>query len=241
MIISMSKVQLKYASSGARPVLRVPSSKSISNRLLILQSISNQRISIRNLSTADDTVLLSGILKNIRPGNEQWQEFHCGNAGTVFRFLTAYLAFTPGKFILTGDKAMEHRPVFPLVDALRHAGIQIDYRKTESYPPLEIHGKRLSSAPDIRIDAGLSSQFVSALLLVAPMTGMKLSIEGFPVSRPYVELTKHLLQQAGVPLSETSDGYQISRRGIQKQEFTIEADWSSAAPWYVLTALEKKG
>lgn len=238
----MNKIQLHYThSSVSGPVVTVPASKSISNRLLIMRAISNKRISIANLSTADDTVLLSGILENIKYGSAHWQEFHCRNAGTVFRFLTAYLAFTSGKFILRGDPAMERRPVYLLVDALRDAGIQINYRGKNGYPPLEIHGKPPDSPPNLRINASLSSQFVSALLLAAPVRGMNLTIEGTAVSRPYTRLTKNLLQQAGIPVDESPNGYQISARNIQAQRFIVEADWSSSAPWYVLTALEKKG
>lgn len=230
-----------YDSSGKEPLIRLPASKSISNQLLLLQALTNGGISITNLFQADDILLMADLLKKVQPGSPNLQTFHCKNAGTVLRFLTAYLAFTKGNFLLTGDPSMEKRPVYPLVDALTDAGADILYYRTYGFPPLLINGTSAPRNPEIKIHSEISSQFLSALLLIAPKIGLKLRITGKSVSLTYVEMTINILKQAGIKIIQDTNEIFVPEQKIQPRNFRVETDWSSVAPWYVLTSIREKG
>lgn len=220
--------------------VRIPSSKSISNRLLILRYLSQKSVRIFNLSTANDTVLLDRILKNIDIKDPRRVVINTYNSGTVMRFLTAMLSITKGKYILTGSRRMMERPVYPLVEALIQLGAEISYIKEPGYPPLEIDGKSLAGGT-VTIDPGLSSQFVTALMLIAPVMarGLKIMFTKPPVSGSYILMTKKLLEAFGVETLFDNNSIFIAGQHITGQDMTVEKDWSSAACWYEMVALSK--
>lgn len=169
-------------SGELKAVVRLPASKSISNRLLILQHHFGPSLQISGLSASDDTLLLSTLLAVIKQNSVSGQgllRLDARNAGTVFRFLTAVLAISPGHYLLTGSDRMKQRPVGPLVDALRELGADLEYAEKSGYPPLYIKGRRLTGGK-LAINNTLSSQFLSSLLLIGPFmeNGLEISVEG---------------------------------------------------------------
>ncbi len=224
----------------------LPTSKSISNRLLILQFLSGSSIRIRDLSRADDTVLLSTSLDMIRnhmiSGNEQITRIDTRNAGTVMRFLTALLSMTRGTWLLTGDKRMLNRPVGILVDALRELGADIQHMERVNYLPLLIKGRNLYSR-DITVDASVSSQFISALLLIAPFLpdGITMNLKGAPSSSPFIRLTLRIMEEAGLSTVWQENLIRVYNKQVPEKDLSVEADWSSAAFWYGMMAVAKEG
>jgi len=212
--------------------ITLPSSKSISNRLLIMNALSGNKIRIRNLSSSNDTTVL---LEALQPGKK---EINAGNAGTAMRFLTAYLAVTEGEYILTGSERMCQRPVGKLVDALRQLGADIEYLQNEGFPPLKIRGKTLHKQ-EAEIDGSTSSQFISALLMIAPVLphGLTLKLTGKIISHPYINLTLKLLKMAGIESVYSGNLIRIDPQPYRETEITAEPDWSSASYWYSIAAL----
>jgi len=223
--------------------ITLPASKSISNRLLIMQYLSGNRIMVENLSMAEDTLLMQRLLqetgRHVTVGNAQdCCTLNCNNAGTVFRFLTALLAIEPGSWILTGSDRMKKRPVSALCDALIHLGASIEYCEEEGFPPIKIQGRRLNGGK-VQIDASRSSQYVSALLMIAPLLpgGLRITLKNNTASKPYIDMTLALMKNAGI--NAKSDGRQIKvEQGEYGQSsFVVEPDWSSASYWYEIAAL----
>ena len=172
----------------------LPSSKSISNRLLIIQTVCKDSFTIENLSDSDDTKSLEKAL------NSTDKTINIGAAGTSFRFLTSYLSTLVGKeFVLTGSNRMKERPIQKLVNALRVMGAQIEYLEKEEYPPLKILGTELKGG-EIEIDGTISSQFISSILLISPVLkkGLTLNISEGIVSKPYIKMTLKLMEEFGV-------------------------------------------
>lgn len=171
----------------------LPASKSISNRALIIQALSGSSIKPDNLSDCDDTQVIVEAFK------EKPEVIDVKAAGTAMRFMTAYLSATEGKHTITGTERMKHRPIGVLVDALRYLGADIEYRGEEGYPPLHINGHKLEGG-SIEIPGNVSSQYISALLMIAPTftAGLELKLTGEIVSRPYIDLTLHLMHQFGI-------------------------------------------
>ncbi len=230
----------------------MPSSKSISNRYLILQFLADEDFGLENLSESDDTRLMQKLLKTIDRQDEDpddTTELNCQNAGAVIRFLTALLAFRAGTWILGSDNPrMKARPIGPLVDALRSMGIEIDYLEEEGFPPIRLVGKpeALQSQDYIvRVDAGQSSQFVSALMMVAPLFEHGLHIEMIgetKVSLPYIQMTARQMQNCGLVVVFI-DGNNIFIDGTlhAPAQTLIESDWTSASYIYGLLALSEGG
>lgn len=220
--------------------LKLPSSKSLSNRLLIIRALSHDCFQINNLSEADDTFLLQELLEKIRHRKliQSYIELDTANAGTAMRFLTAYLTFIPGKWILTGSERMKQRPIGVLVEAMRSLGAEIDYLGKLGYPPLMIKGRPLKGG-EIKVDAGISSQFISALLLIAPSLpgGLSLHLQGQAVSFPYIDMTLRLLQYFGIETVKERNFILVPEATIKGLSFTIEADWSAASFWYEAAAM----
>ena len=220
--------------------LRLPPSKSISNRLLIIRAISSTDFAINNLSHSDDTILLQNLLYEISNSKsvKSYIELDTANAGTAMRFLTSYLTFLPGNWILTGSDRMKQRPIGILVDALKALGADIDYLGKLGYPPLMIKGKSLNGG-EITVDPGISSQFISALLLIAPRLpgGLSIRIQGQAVSFPYIHMTLQLLDFFGIGTLQKRNTIVIPEAGIIGKDFTVEADWSAAAFWYEASIL----
>jgi 3-phosphoshikimate 1-carboxyvinyltransferase len=220
--------------------LKLPSSKSLSNRLLLIQALSKEKFGITNLSDADDTILLQDMLLKIGSNGtgHAFVELDTANAGTVMRFLTAYLTLIPGKWILTGSDRMKERPIGILVEAMRSLGAEIEYLGKLGYPPLMIKGKPLKGG-EIRVDAGISSQFISALILIAPVLpgGLSITLQGHPVSFPYIDMTLKLLNYFGVETGKGRNRITIPESSMTAKDYDVEADWSAASFWYEAAAL----
>ncbi|MCF8330821.1 MAG: hypothetical protein K9H84_00050 [Bacteroidales bacterium] len=232
----------KNGTINRHATLNIPASKSISNRLLILSALSGKRIVIQNLSSSGDTVLLKYILDDYSqsPGSSFF--YNCNNAGTVFRFLTAYFSFQNGEFILTGSERMKNRPQSPLFKALIKAGVKIRFLEDAGKPPVKIYGKKPEKTLSVTIDGTKSSQFINALLLTGPQYGLELQIDNKKVSGAYIDMTTALFDQLNIQYHFNAENtIYIPRQQIREQLIFNEYDWSSAAPWYVLTALEDKG
>jgi 3-phosphoshikimate 1-carboxyvinyltransferase len=220
--------------------IKLPSSKSISNRLLIIRALTASAFDITQLSDSDDTLLLQDLLRKIAEhhGKSMMTELDTANAGTVMRFLTAYLSMVPGKWILTGSERMKHRPIGILVDGLKSMGARIDYLSKLGYPPVMIHGANLKGR-EIIVDPGISSQFVSALMMIGPKIpgGLTLHLSGTAVSFPYVKMTIGLMKLFGVQVMEERGRIIIPEGNYTPHDFTVEPDWSAAAFWYEAAAL----
>ncbi|MCC6371749.1 MAG: 3-phosphoshikimate 1-carboxyvinyltransferase, partial [Bacteroidia bacterium] len=220
--------------------INLSGSKSISNRLLLLNKILKAGWTFENLSDSEDTQLLKLALEKIT--SNKTSVIDVNHAGTDFRFLTALLAITEGPWVLTGSERLKERPIGPLVTALQNLGANICYLEKNGYPPLEIAGKELSGG-STSIDAGISSQFVSALLLIAPSlkNGLSLHIKGKMVSEPYLEMTIGLMKLFGIEIERPLTGFHVSHQAATSvnQTFYVEPDWSSASYWYSICALSK--
>ena len=221
------------------PTIVLPGSKSESNRALILAQFLNG-IEIINLSTADDTIVLQKALQN----NSGTVDI--GHAGTAMRFLTAYYAVSESSdVILTGSSRMQERPIKPLVDALKHLGTDISYLDKEGYPPLKIKGQKLTKNV-LSIHANISSQYISALMLVAPFLehGLSIQLIGKITSLPYLNMTVALMQSLGISTKFSDNKIIITpfdnNQMIHKQ-MTIESDWSAASYHYSALALSPIG
>ncbi len=221
-------------------ILDLPASKSLSNRLLMIRALSDQDFPIENLSLSEDTRLLVKLLANIKSGCRQkkYTELDTANAGTVLRFLTAYLAFQPGNWILTGSERMKQRPVGVLVEALKILGADIEYLGKLGFPPLIVHGKDLKGH-EIRINPGISSQYISALMMIAPKLprGLTILMQGNSVSTPYIEMTAGLMKFFGAGVTFNKDCIHVDPGIYHPHPFTVEADWSAAAFWYELASM----
>lgn len=231
MNLSLSKQVLR----GTVDLVR---SKSISNRLLIMQALAGQDSSIHEVSKAKDSQTLQYTLKQLKE-TEEVQVIDVGPAGTCFRFLTAFLAQRAGKYILTGSERMKQRPIGPLVDALQALGASIEYLESEGFPPLAITGKKLKATHPISIDASISSQFITALLLIAPYldSGLTLQLTNRISSKPYLTMTLALMQQQGAACKMEGNQIQIAPKPYIFKKVSVESDWSAAAYFYGLCAL----
>ena len=213
--------------------VKLPASKSISNRALIIYALSGGQHLPQNLSTCDDTEVIVSALK------EMPEEINIKAAGTAMRFMTAYLSVTPGSHVLTGTERMKHRPIGILVDALRKLGADISYTSEEGYPPLRITGRQLEGGL-LEIQGNVSSQYISALLMIGPMLkeGLTLRLMGEIISRPYIDLTLWMMGEFGADAEWTSsDTITVKPQPYKGRDYYIESDWSGASYWYELLAL----
>ena len=213
----------------------LPASKSISNRLLMIRAVSGKDFHINNLSRADDTWLLQKLIATISAGHgrKNVMDLDSANAGTVMRFLTAWLSAKPGKWVLTGSDRMKQRPIGMLAEALKHLGASIEYLSKPGYPPLLITGTKLTGR-EVTIDPGVSSQFTTALLLIAPYLehGLILHLKGDKISTPYVDMTIHLMQAFGARIKAGKTRIHVAPGSYDPVEYTVESDWSAASYWY---------
>ena len=225
-----------------KQTINIPASKSLSNRWLILQYLYPE-LQIENLSSAQDTKVLKEALDTIRTSTENNVFINIGHAGTAMRFLTALTAGIEDKtFILDGSKRMRQRPIGILVDALRSLGAHISYLDQQNYPPIKISGTKLS-AQHIEIPANVSSQYITALLLIAPKlpNGLQLTLQGKRVSTPYIEMSLGILRNLGVGLVSNAHSIKVfPTPQVQNTRIRIESDWSSASYFYGLAAILKK-
>ncbi|MES2628153.1 MAG: 3-phosphoshikimate 1-carboxyvinyltransferase [Bacteroidota bacterium] len=223
---------LQSVSKNINTEIRLTGSKSESNRALIIQNLCDEGFPIHNLSEAKDTVTLKNILGNTTTVAD------VGPAGTAMRFLTARFAIAEGTVLLTGTERMKQRPIGILVDALRKLGADIEYTGIEGFPPLQITGKSLPGG-SISIDGSVSSQFISALCLIAPKmeNGLQLQFEGEIASRPYLDMTLEMQRSFGIEHSWNDNTLSIPNQHYQPADFTVEPDWSAASYWYAVAAL----
>lgn len=225
----MSYHRLERIQANSRLLINLPASKSISNRLLIIQALSNSEFEIENLSDAKDTSILQEALQSKK------EYIDVGMAGTAYRFLTAFFSIKSSNFVkLRGAARMHERPIGILVNALKELGAEIDYIEKEHYPPLVIKGKELIGK-ELKIDASVSSQFVSALLLIAPYIkgGLTLKLMESESSKPYIEMTRSLMNACGVKSERIKNCLMVEEGAYTiKQSIRVEADWSSAAFFY---------
>ena len=217
--------------------IALPASKSVSNRALLLQALCPvKRYAIANLAVCDDT---DHMLLGVEAKRAGAQHIDIGATGTAMRFLTAFLAITEGETIITGSERMKQRPIGTLVEALRKLGADIDYTEKEGYPPLCIRGKRLQGGA-LEIEAGISSQYISALLMIAPCLadGLILHLKGNIASRTYIELTLDLMRKYGAVAEWTDEQtIRVDAGAYEDIPLTVEADWSAASYWYELAAV----
>ena len=210
----------------------LPSSKSIANRALIIHALSYSPYSLKNLSMSDDIEVMQKVLTS------NTNKFDIGHAGTAMRFLTAFLSQIVGEWTLTGSERMKQRPIHILVDALNQLGAKIEYLEKEGFPPIKIWGSHLKGQV-LELDGSISSQYISALLMIAPVIegGLTLRLTNKITSRPYLELTLKLMKQFGVRSVWKGNEIRVSEQPYQAREFTVEADWTGASYWYQLAAL----
>lgn len=225
-------VKIGAPAKPIRAEINLPASKSISNRALIIHALSGKDFPIENLSEADDTKILLYALATTE------KTIDVGAAGTAMRFLAAYFAVTEGEKILTGTERMKQRPIQSLVDALTSLGADIEYVEKAGFPPLKINGKKLS-ANEVEADGSISSQYLSALLMIAPAlpNGLTITIKDELVSKPYAAMTTALMKQFGVESSWQGNLIEILPQNYQPAPFKVEPDWSAAAFWYSVVAL----
>ena len=211
----------------------LPASKSISNRALIIYSLSGGNMLPRNLSDCDDTQVIIDALRYMP------ETIDIKAAGTAMRFMTAYLSVMRGTHILTGTERMKHRPIGILVEALRHLGADIHYVGEEGYPPLRITGQPLQGG-ELELPGNVSSQYISALLMIGPVLkeGLTLKLQGDIISRPYIDLTLWMMREFGADAEWTgANTIEVKARPYKRRDYFIENDWSGASYWYEMVAL----
>jgi 3-phosphoshikimate 1-carboxyvinyltransferase len=210
----------------------LPASKSIANRALIIHALSFSPYSIENLSDSDDTRVMEQVF------NSNTNHFDIGHAGTAMRFLTAYLSQIVGEWTITGSDRMKQRPIGILVDALNKLGAKIEYLENEGFPPLKIFGSHLKGCV-LELDGSVSSQYISALLMIAPTIedGLTLRLKNKIMSRSYIEMTLKLMEQFGVQHIWKGNEIRIAEQKYIARKFSVEADWSAASYWYQMAFL----
>ena len=230
-------MQIKVtAPAKIHTTIQLPSSKSISNRALIINALGNGTHHPENLSDCDDTRVM------IRALNDDKETIDIMAAGTAMRFLTAYLSVTPGTRIITGTERMQQRPIQVLVNALRELGADIEYVANDGFPPLRITGRELRK-DTISLPGNVSSQYISALLMIAPVltNGLTIRLTGDIISRPYINLTLQLMNDFGVRAEWTDDHWlKVESQAYHSTPFYVESDWSAASYWYQIVALSKE-
>jgi len=215
--------------------IHLTASKSESNRALIIQALC-KGISIENLSDSDDTQTLKRLLSSFK--EKGTLDTH--HAGTTFRFLTAFLAIQNGEWKLTGSDRMKERPIGILVDSLNSNGATIQYLEKNGYPPLQIKGSPIELS-NIEIDGGISSQYISAILLIAPTleNSTKISFTNKITSRPYIQMTLDIMNHFGAKYQWNGDCILIQNKGYNANRIVIESDWSAASYWYQIAAFSQ--
>ena len=217
-----------------RATIQLPSSKSISNRVLVINALGCSEHEVRNVSDCDDTRVMVKALTEDAPVVDIMA------AGTAMRFLTAYFATREGCVkTMTGTERMRQRPIKILVDALRGLGAEVEYQENEGFPPLLVKGRSLTEA-EVTLQGNVSSQYISALLMIGPMLeqGLHLHLQGEVISRPYINLTLQLMRDFGAEADWVGeDAIRVKPVPYKPVPFTVESDWSAASYWYQMVAL----
>ncbi len=216
--------------------INLPASKSISNRVLLVRALAYSFQPIGNLSEAEDTVLLEKVL------NSNTNRFYTGDGGTTFRFLLAFLSKIVGEWHIDCSEQMKKRPIKILVDALNALGGQITYIEKEGYPPVRVLGSNLHKH-QLKMSGSVSSQYITALLLIAPTlpNGLELELEGKIVSKPYITMTLELLKTFGIASVFEGNTIKIAPQDYKMQPFCVESDWSGASYFYEALCLADEG
>jgi 3-phosphoshikimate 1-carboxyvinyltransferase len=223
--------------------IQLTGSKSECNRALIISALSKKLVKVENLSNAADTVTLNGILNNLEEELEveieESKTVDVGPAGTAMRFLSAYLSAKNGNFLLTGTERMKQRPIGILAEALKTIGADISYAESEGFPPLNIVGPLDQKTSQVKIKGDISSQYISALLMIAPILpqGLMLEIEGELTSKPYVDMTLDMLAEVGIEHTWHGNSIAIKPQVFKPGTLVVEPDWSAASYWYSIAAL----
>jgi 3-phosphoshikimate 1-carboxyvinyltransferase len=248
---------LTKKSNSVKGTVHLTGSKSECNRALIIEALSNGKVKVENISDAADAVTLFEVLsfksevrsqkpeaKSLKSNDLELETsdlrlVNIGPAGTAMRFLTAYFTLQDQEVILTGSERMKQRPIGILVDALRELGGQIEYVENEGFPPIKLKGSLVQLSNKVSIKGNISSQYITALLLIAARLpfGLDLHIEGELTSRPYVEMTLAMLQTAGIQHSWQGDVISIQNQEFKETSLHVEPDWSAASYWYAIAAL----
>lgn len=213
--------------------IKLPSSKSVSNRALVIHALADKEILPDNLSDCDDTEVIISALRHMP------YEIDIKAAGTAMRFMTAYLSVTEGEHVLTGTDRMRHRPIRILVDALRSLGADIRYEGEEGFPPLHVLGKKLTGGA-LEIAGDVSSQYISALLMIGPTLkkGLTLRLTGELISLPYIEMTLRMMREFGAEAGwEDNHTISVAHKRYTARNYHVESDWSAASYWYEMMAL----
>ena len=212
----------------------LPASKSISNRALLINALAGSGNLPQNLSDSDDTLVMLRALQQMSA------TIDIGAAGTAMRFMTAYLSVTSGQHVITGTERMRHRPIAILVDALRLLGANISYEGEEGFPPLRIVGNNKLEGGELTVPGDVSSQYISALLMIAPtlQKGLRLTLTGNIASRPYLEMTISMMREFGAQVEWKGDNtIEVLPCPYKPHDYRIESDWSAASYWYEIVAL----
>lgn len=230
-------MQTRVTSGGLRNArINLPASKSISNRALIINALSGSDMRLENVSACDDTFVMERALR------EQPEVIDIMAAGTAMRFLSAYCSVQPGERIVTGTERMKHRPIGILVEALRALGATVEYVGEEGFPPLRIVGGKHRGGK-LALPGHVSSQYISALLMIGPMMerGLTLELQGDIVSRPYIDMTLKLMTDFGAKAGWTGERtIEVCPEPYRPVPYFIESDWSAASYWYEMVALSHR-
>ncbi len=215
--------------------VKLATSKSESNRVLLINALSGGKVSLKNLSDARDTQTMKYLLR-VNP--KEWDVI---DAGTTMRFLTAYLAVFGNEKVITGSQRMKERPIAILVEALQKIGAEIQYLENKGYPPLKISSFKNQCEKKIYLPGNVSSQYISALLMIAPCLpkGLQVELTTTVFSKPYIAMTLDLMQSFGIDHTWMGDRISIEKGEYQANEYTIEGDWSAASYWYAFVALSQ--
>jgi 3-phosphoshikimate 1-carboxyvinyltransferase len=263
-----SNLILKKPSRTVNATIQLTGSKSECNRALIIEALSKGRVKVENMSDAADTVTLKSVLQVLnlkhpalfvktqainqhgittgatepveaKPGANIKSEINIGPAGTAMRFLTAYIPLLNKNVVITGSERMQQRPIGILVDAMRKLGAEISYEINEGFPPIKVHSGFQQITDRISVKGNISSQYITALLLIASSLpqGLNLEIEGELTSRPYVEMTLAMLKQVGIEHSWKENVISIAPQEFKETSIWVEPDWSAASYWYAIAAL----
>ena len=229
----MKKIKLSF-DKFKNSTIYLNSSKSESNRLLIIKALSEKEITIKNLSKANDSVLLKILLES-----ENLVVWDAQDAGTSFRFLTSFLAIKKEHVVLSGTERMKQRPVKVLVDALNKIGAEILYLENEGFPPIYVKGKINQVKNKLDIPGDISSQYISSLLLIAPLLekGIEINIEEPFYSRPYVNMTLNLMNSFGIKSEVKGNKISIKNQEFSSGIYIVESDWSAASYWYSILSI----
>ena len=234
---TMETIHLAQKSDFSATHIPLPSSKSESNRVLIIDALTEGENKISNLAEARDTQTMISLLKKNPP------VYDVLDAGTTMRFLTAYAAITNQNKVMTGTPRMCERPIGILVDALRTVGAEIHYLGVEGYPPMAVHGLSEQKSDKVKIRGDVSSQYISAMLMIAPLLpkGLELELEGKVGSRSYIEMTLDSMSQFGISYEWIDNKITVAHQAYQPTTFAVESDWSGAGYWFSLLACADSG